>query len=115
MSEIASSSNQISIAYYVKVVNDRYGKNQDILESIAKNASDLAPKIKDALFETGIDLAESIQSTMMTKENLKTADEGSPRSTIPVGVDRNARIICPEILGWAIAILAAAWTECVFT
>jgi len=31
------------------------GKNQDILESIAKNASDLALKIKDALFETGID------------------------------------------------------------
>lgn len=51
----------------------------------------------------------------MTKEDLKTADEAFPRSTTPVGVDRNARIICPEILAWAIAILAAAWTEWVFT
>ena len=62
MSEITPPSNQISIAYYAKVVNDRFGKNQDILESIVKNASDLALKIKDALFETGIDLAESVQS-----------------------------------------------------
>jgi hypothetical protein len=99
MSEIASSSNKISIAYYVKAVNDRFGKNHDI---------------SAALSETGVDLAESIQSALMTKESLKTATE-SPRSTTPVGVDRNARIICPEILAWAIAILAAAWTEWVFT
>lgn len=71
MSEIASSSNQISIAQYVKKVNDRYGKNNDILESIAKNANDLVPKIKAALFETGIDFAEVIQSSLMTKENTK--------------------------------------------
>jgi hypothetical protein len=100
MSEIVPSSNQISIAYYVKEVNDKYGKNQDI---------------SGALFETGLDLAESIQSALITKENLKTAYEESPRSTTPVGVDTNAQIICPEILGWAIAILAAAWTEWVFT
>ncbi len=30
-------------------------------------------------------------------------------------MDRNAGIICPEILAWAIAILAASWTEWVFT
>jgi hypothetical protein len=51
----------------------------------------------------------------MTKQNLNTADEQYSRSTTPVGVDRNAPIVCPEILGWAIAILAAAWTEWVFT
>jgi hypothetical protein len=64
------------------------------------------PKIKGALFETGIDLAEMIQSSLVTKENLKTADAQYSRSTTPVGVDRNASIVCPEILGWAIAILA---------
>jgi hypothetical protein len=60
----------------------------------------LVPKIKAALFETGIDLAEVIQSSLMTKENLKTADEQYSRSTTPVGVDRNTPIVCPEILGW---------------
>jgi hypothetical protein len=100
MSETSSSSNQISIAYYVKAVNDKYGKNQNISHS---------------LYETGLELAELMQSILMTKENLKTAAEESPRSTTLVGVDRNAGIICPEILAWAIAILAAAWTEWVFT
>jgi len=41
------------------------GKNQDILESIAKNASDLETKMT----------SESTQSTLMTKENLKTSVE----------------------------------------
>ena len=100
MSEITSSSNQISIAYYVKAVNDRYGKNQDISHS---------------LYETGLELAESMQSILMTKENLKTTVEASPRSTTPVAVDRNSRMISPEILGLAIAILSTAWTEWVFT
>lgn len=100
MSETSSSSNQISIAYYVKAVNDKYGKNQNISHS---------------LYETGLELAELMQSILMTKENLKTAAEESPRSTTPVGVDVNAQIICPEILGWAIALLAAAWTGWVFT
>ncbi|MGB8935611.1 MAG: hypothetical protein WCC17_10960 [Candidatus Nitrosopolaris sp.] len=92
MSEITSSSNQISIAYYVKAANDRFGKY---------------PDISAALSETGVDLAETIQSALMTKESLKTADE-SPRSSTLVGVDRNAGIICPEILAWSITILAAA-------
>ncbi|MGA9151899.1 MAG: hypothetical protein WBZ36_15075 [Candidatus Nitrosopolaris sp.] len=86
MSEITSSSNQISIAYYVKVVNDRYRKYQDISHS---------------LFETGLELAESMQSILMTKEDLKTADEAFSRSTTPVAVDRNLRMISPEILRWA--------------
>ena len=47
---------------------NRFGENQDIFESIAKNAIDLAPKIKNALLEFGIDLAESIQSTLMLKK-----------------------------------------------
>ncbi len=29
-------------------------------------------------------------------------------------VDRNSRMISPEILGWALAILSTAWTEWVF-
>ncbi|MGA8084760.1 MAG: hypothetical protein WB988_23140, partial [Candidatus Nitrosopolaris sp.] len=61
------------------------------------------------------ELAESMQSILMSKENLRTAVEGSPRSTTLVGVDRNAGIICPEILAWAIAILSTVWTEWVFT
>jgi len=84
----------------VKAVNERYGKNQDISRS---------------LYETGLELAESMQSILMTKEDLKTADEASPRSTTPVAVDRNSRMISPEILGWAIAILSTAWTEWVFS
>jgi hypothetical protein len=100
MSEITSSSNQISVAYYVKAVNGRYGKNQDISRS---------------LFETGLELAESMQSILMTKEDLKAADEAFPRSTTPVVVDRNSGMISPEILGWAVAILSTAWTEWVFT
>jgi hypothetical protein len=100
MSEITSSSNQISIAYYVKAVNDRYGKNLDISRS---------------LYETGLELAESMQSILMTKENLETAYKESPLSTTPVAVNRNSRMISPEILGWAIAILSTAWTEWIFT
>jgi hypothetical protein len=102
MSEITFSSNQISIAYYVKAVNDRYGKNLDISHS---------------LYETGLELAELIQSILMTKENLKTAYKESPLSTTPVAVNRNSRprMISPEILGWAIAILSTAWTEWIFT
>jgi len=72
-------------------------------------------KIFRIYYLKGLELAESMQSILMTKENLKTAAEESPRSTTPVGVDTSARIICPEILGWAIALLAAAWTEWVFT
>ncbi len=57
------------------------------------------------------ELAESMQSILMTKEDLKTADEAFPRSTTPVAVDRDSGMISPEILGWAIAILSTAWTE----
>jgi hypothetical protein len=90
----------ISIAYYVKVVNEKYGRNQNISYS---------------LYETGLELAESMQSILMTKENLKTAYKESPLSTTPVAVNRNSRMISPEILGWAIAILSTAWTEWIFT
>jgi hypothetical protein len=56
-----------------------------------------------------------IQSSLRSRENLRTADEESSRSTTPVAVDRNTHQISPEILGWSIAILASAWTEWVFT
>lgn len=82
------------------VGNDRYGRNHDISHS---------------LFETGLELAESMQSILMTKEDLKTAVEASPRSTTPVAVDRNSRMISPDIVGRAIAILSTAWTEWIFT
>ena len=47
----------------------------------------------------------------MTKEILKPADEQYSRSATPVGVPRNAPIVCAVNLGWAIANLAAAWTK----
>jgi len=71
----------------------------------------LVPKIKAALIETGIDLTEVIRSSLMTKEILKPADEQYSRSATPVGVPRNAPIVCAVNLGWAIANLAAAWTK----
>jgi hypothetical protein len=114
MNNFDSSKGEISIALYVKEVNDRFGKNGDILESIVKNANDLAPKIRDALIEVEVNLAEMIQSALMSRENLRKVDEESSRSTTPVAVDRNTHQISPEILGWSIAILASAWTEWVF-
>jgi hypothetical protein len=105
----------ISISYFVREVNNRMGKSCDILEAIAKNATDLAPKIKDSLIEVGVDLAEMIQSSLTSCENLETADEQFPRSTTPLVVDRTSFQISPEILGWSIAILASAWSEWVFT
>jgi hypothetical protein len=55
-----------------------------------------------------------IQLSLMSKENLKSADEKVPKSTTPVMVERSSKQISPEILGWSIAILASAWTEWVF-
>jgi hypothetical protein len=50
----------IPIAQFVKQVNDRFGNNGNILEAIAKNATDLATQIKDKLIDTGADLAERL-------------------------------------------------------
>jgi hypothetical protein len=36
MNNVDSSKGEISIALYVKEVNDRFGKNGDILEAIVK-------------------------------------------------------------------------------
>lgn len=66
---------EISISQYIKEVNDCFGKNSDILKAIAENASDLASKITTALFEIGVNLAESLQSSLMSKEHLKTPNE----------------------------------------
>jgi hypothetical protein len=115
MTDVESSKDGISIAHYVKEVNDRFGKNGGILEAIVNNANDLAPKVIDALFQVGVDLAEMIQLSLMSRENLRTVYEESSLSTPPVAVDRNIHQICPEVLGWSIAILASAWTQWVFT
>ena len=107
-----TSLNNISIAHFVKEVNDRFARNRDIIEAIAENASDLAPKISNALFEVGVDLAEMIQSSFMSKENLKTADERFLRSTTPLAVDRTTPQISPEISGWSIATRGAHCPHC---
>jgi hypothetical protein len=100
MNEVQRSQSEISIAHFVKEVNDRFGKNGNILQN--------------ALFEVGVDLAEIIQASLDLRENLRRADSESTRSTTPVAVDRDVPMICPELLGWSIAILASAWTEWVF-
>jgi hypothetical protein len=99
----------------VKKVNDRFGNNGDILEAIAKKATDLATQIKDKLIDTGADLAETNESPLTFTEPLKPIDEQFPKSTTPLIVDKNKLIINPEILGWSIAILASVWCEWVFT
>jgi hypothetical protein len=114
MSNSIPTRDEISIAHYIKEVNDHFGKNPNILKAIAENASDLASKITTALFDVGVDLAEFIQLSLMSKEQLRTVDEEHPRSTTPLAVDIDIPLISPEILGWSIAILASAWSEWVF-
>jgi hypothetical protein len=100
MNEILHSQDQISIAYFVKEVNDLFGKNGNILQK--------------ALFEVGIELAEIIQASLDSRNKLRRVNNESPRSTPPVAVDRDIPMISPELLGWSIAILASAWRELVF-
>jgi hypothetical protein len=108
-------SNRIPIATYVKRVNDSFGKDGNIVHSLATNSPELASRIVQALFETGIDLAEFIQDSLMSKERLSKADSNHARSTTPLSVDREVPLVSPEILGWSIAILASAWSQWVFT
>ncbi|HYA83923.1 MAG TPA: hypothetical protein VEH06_10805 [Candidatus Bathyarchaeia archaeon] len=111
----SSDGTEISIAHYVKKVNDDYGTNKNILEAIARNGTELAQTINNTIFETGVDLAETIRLSLLSKEKLKRVDDKIPESTTPIIVDRNRHVIYPELLGWAIAILSSAWTEWVFT
>ena len=90
------SKNKISIAKYIKKVNDNFGQNGDI---------------RKAITEYGIDLAEEIHDSLNSKEDLKLADKNDPKSTTPVAFDRSKTKISPEILGWSIALLSVAWTE----
>ena len=86
----------ISIAKYIKKVNDNFGQHGDI---------------RKAITEYGIDLAEEIHESLRSKEDLKLANNNDPKSITPLALDRSKGIICPEILGWSIAILSVAWTE----
>jgi hypothetical protein len=95
-----SSKNKISIARYLKKVNDNFGQSGDI---------------RKAITEYGIDLAEEIHKSLKSKEDLKLADNNDPKSTTPVAFDRSKKKVSPEILGWSIAILSVAWAEWVFT
>ena len=60
---------------YVKRVNDSFGKDGNIVHSLATNSPELASRIVQALFDTGVDLAEFIQDLLMSKERLSKADE----------------------------------------
>ena len=82
---------------------------------MANNAPDLASKIVEALFDIGVDLSESIQISLMSKEKLSKANSNDIKSTTPLMVNRDKQVISPEILGWSIAILATAWTQWLFT
>jgi len=115
MSITTSDGTEISIAHYVKKVNDDYGTNKNILEGIARSGTELAETISNAMFETGIDLAKTIRLSLLSKEKLKLVDDKVPESTTPIIVDRNRRKIYPELLGWAMVILSSAWTAWVFT
>ena len=66
-------SNRISVAEYIKRVNVSFGENRDIIHAMANNAPDLASKIVEALFDIGVDLSESIQISLMSKEKLSKA------------------------------------------
>jgi hypothetical protein len=83
--------NKISVATYVKRVNDRFGENGNIVHAIATNATNLTSLITNALFDVGVDLAESIQNSLVSKETLSRADNKHPKSTTPVAVDREMR------------------------
>lgn len=107
-------SNRISVAEYIKRVNVSFGENRDIIHAMANNAPDLASKIVEALFDIGVDLSESIQISLMSKEKLSKANNNDIKSTTPLMVNRDKHVISPEILGWSIAILATAWTQRLF-
>jgi hypothetical protein len=53
-------SSNIPIAMYVKRVIDSFGKDGNIVHSLATHSPELASRIVRALFDTGIDLAEFI-------------------------------------------------------
>lgn len=89
MNEILKSQDKISIAHFVKEVGDRFGKNGNILQK--------------ALFEVGVDLAEIIQASLNSKEQLRLANSESPRSTTPIAVDR-AIPICMDRVGFCFKI-----------
>ena len=107
--------NRISVAEYIKRVNVSFGENSDIIHAMANNAPELASKIVEALFEMGVDLSESIQISLMSKEKLSKANNNDIKSTDPLMVNRDKQVISPEILGWSIVILATAWTQWLFT
>ncbi len=49
----SSDGTDISIAHFVKKIDDDYGRNRNILEAIAGNGTELAQTINKALFEAG--------------------------------------------------------------
>jgi hypothetical protein len=97
---IIMSESKISMAQLIKDVNETFGSTNDIYQ---------------AIFQTSITLAETINLSLRSKESLILADDNNPSSVTPIGIDKDAHIICPEILSWSMAVLASAWTEWVFT
>jgi hypothetical protein len=91
--------NEIPLAQFIKKVNESFGTTG---------------QINQAIFQASFDLAEKIQSSLRSIETLKLADKQNSNSTTPVGVDKEAYQICPEILAWSISLLSTAWTQWVF-
>jgi hypothetical protein len=75
--------NEIRLAGFIKKVNESFGTTG---------------QINQAIFQTSLDLAEKIHSSLRSIETLKLAYKQNPNSTTPVGVDKKEYQICPEIL-----------------
>jgi hypothetical protein len=80
------SKTEIPLSKLIKEVIDSFG---------------ITNNIHQAIFQASITLAEKIQLSLRFKESLRLADSHNPNSVTPVGIDKNAHIICPEILGWS--------------
>ena len=93
-------------------MNDSFGKDGNIVHSLAINSPELASRIVQALFETEVDLAEFIQDALMSKESLSKADVNHARSTTPLVVDREQLLVSPEILGWSLTLVEVSSKCC---
>src|SRR2546426_9342744 len=87
--------NETPLAQFIKKVNEYFGTTG---------------QINEAIFQASFDLAEKIHSSLRSIETLKLADKQNSNSTTPVGIDKEAYQICPEILAWSISLLSTAWT-----
>ncbi|MGI0016343.1 MAG: hypothetical protein ACREBU_23225 [Nitrososphaera sp.] len=68
-------------------------------------------KIEESIVDLAYDLAAEIQTSLKEKEKLSFVETGQPPHLI---VDPERKVISPEILAWAIAIVSSAWSEWVF-